>query len=315
MPTQIEQAVQLLQTGGVVAIPTETVYGLAACADQPDAIRKIFKAKNRPENHPLILHIANKKDLALYAKNIPSYVDALIQHFWPGPLTIILKKTDLVSPVLTGGNDTVGIRMPAHPIALEIIQRTGPLVAPSANQFGKISPTTAEHVRQDLGDSVDLIIDGGRCIIGIESTIIDATNPDHAIIVRQGLLSASDFNEVLGSNLVNTTLDSSISAPGNLKSHYCPEKPLKLFSNQKELDLISEKYHHNCYVLPLSLAVKNFQYTFQMPNDSADYAYQLYFQLRIADGSDVAMIAIEPPPDTEIWGGVLERLKKASANH
>ena len=314
MLNNIDRAVELLRSGGVVAIPTETVYGLAASIECPEAIRKIFQIKGRPVNHPLIVHIADKKDIYRFATDIPSYVAPLIEHFWPGPLTLILKKTDLISPLLTGGHDTVGIRMPAHPIALEIIKRAGPIAAPSANRFGKISPTTAAHVKHDLGSSVDFIVDGGRCNIGIESTIVDATHPSYALIARQGLLGASDFNEALGYLCVKSDIKTQLAVSGNLKSHYCPNKPLKLFSNKEDFQKIKKESKNDLYVyvLAFSFFERENLYCFQMPANPIDYAYQLYFQLRIADESNACTIAVELPPESQGWEAILERLYKAS---
>lgn len=302
MLNEVDRAVKILQSGGIVGIPTETVYGLAASLAHPEAICRIFQVKGRPTDHPLIVHIADKQDLNRLACPIPPYVMCLMEHFWPGPLTLLLKKTEMVSSIITGGQDTVAIRMPAHPLALEIIQRVGPIVAPSANRFGKISPTTAEHVRQDLGDSVDFVVDGGRCSVGIESTILDATDPEYALIARAGILKASDFNTFLGYECVHSNQKSNMVAPGNLNSHYCPNKPLKLFSDLKMLEQLQKKYANSVHVLSFD----------NMPHNPTDYAYQLYFQLRLADLSDAAIIAVELPSDLTGWEAVLDRLKKAS---
>lgn len=315
-PDLIAHAVNLLSKGEVVGIPTETVYGLAGDITQPEAIRQIFSLKNRPLNHPLIVHIGNKDDLNLYAKNIPQEVEKLIQHFWPGPLTFLLEKQTTISDLITGNQTSVAIRMPAHPITLAIIQQLGhPIAAPSANRFGHTSPTIAEHVTEEFDKKI-YVVDGGRCSMGMESTIVDVRKKNQGQIVRQGLITASDLNEVLGKEWVITNAKNTSHTPGNLPNHYAPTKPLFLFQTQAELNEINQQYQNNVYLIYISdILEKNNVLTFKMPNEALAYAYQLYYQLRLADQTNAAVIALElPPTHTEKWQAIHDKLQRAKIN-
>ncbi|TNF37501.1 MAG: threonylcarbamoyl-AMP synthase, partial [Deltaproteobacteria bacterium] len=218
---RVAEAVKVLERGGLVAVPTETVYGLAADASQPEAVLRIFLAKGRPADHPLIVHLPGASALSRWAAEVPPAAVALADAFWPGPLTMILPKADWVDPCVTGGRDSIGLRVPSHPMTLALLRAfDGGLAAPSANRFGHVSPTTAEHVREDLGDRVDLILDGGPCPVGIESTIIDLSE-DVPAILRLGAVTRDDLSEVLGRD-VRVALDGPVKAPGQLASHYAP---------------------------------------------------------------------------------------------
>lgn len=232
--------VQELQQGRITALPTETVYGLAADANNISAVEQIFKAKNRPQDHPLIIHVSGISMAQQYAQNIPDYALRLMEHYWPGPLTLVLPKSDLTNSTVTGGQDTVALRSPAHPLFLDVIAKLGRgLVAPSANKYGHISTTSAKHVykefHSDINDKFNYILDGGNCSIGIESTIIDATHIDSFKILRPGILSASELEQIAG---VRCMLDSNsnIRVSGAKLSHYSPNKPVyivnqDIFSN------------------------------------------------------------------------------------
>src|SRR6185503_20849697 len=197
-PASIQTAVDVLRKGGLVAFPTETVYGLGADADNEQALKAIFRVKGRPETHPLIIHLNRREQLQDWAASIPDSARKLAERFWPGPLTLILKKASRVSKVVTGGQETVGLRVPDHPAALSLLREFGGgVAAPSANRFGRVSPTTAEHVRQDLGGDVDFILDGGPCSIGVESTIVDLSSGD-PVILRPGGLTKERLEETLG---------------------------------------------------------------------------------------------------------------------
>ncbi|NCX94193.1 MAG: threonylcarbamoyl-AMP synthase [Gammaproteobacteria bacterium] len=306
----VTEAVDILRKGGVVAMPTETVYGLSASLESPAGIQKIYAVKGRPLNHPLIVHVGHKEDVFRYARDVPAYVQPLIEHFWPGPLTLILKKSDQVPLSVTGGQDTVGIRMPAHPMALSLIQSLGcPVVAPSANRFGRISPTTAQHVKDDLGADVDFILEGGRALIGVESTIMDATHADSFKLLRAGMITATDIQEVLAEHALSVSdQPSAYRAPGLLKSHYAPLKPITMtHAIAEELDLA------HSYVLYLTKCPANAFAAVQMPNHPTEYAHQLYFQLRLADASKAQRIIVETPPETGLWQAIQDRLQKATA--
>ncbi|MEQ1776535.1 MAG: L-threonylcarbamoyladenylate synthase, partial [Burkholderiales bacterium] len=233
--TNITRAVATLRAGGLVAFPTETVYGLGADASNPDAIKKVFAAKGRPHDHPLIVHVASSSQLTEWARDIPSAAHTLAKKFWPGPLTLILKRAPGVSDLVTGGQDTVAIRVPSHPVAQALLQAFGGgVVGPSANRFGRVSATTADHVRQEFGDAVDCILDGGACDVGIESTIIDLSGSKPALL-RPGWITAAQIESALGLSLTAPDAQSP-RAPGTLEKHYAPRTPVMLV----EGDLIDE---------------------------------------------------------------------------
>ncbi len=313
----IIEAVKTLNSGGVVAIPTETVYGLAASLQSPAGIAEVYRLKGRPADHPVIIHIADWQDLYRLAENIPNYVPLLTQHFWPGPLTLILKKSDAVPETVTGGQMTVGIRMPSHPLTLELIRALGcPIIAPSANLFGKLSPTTTEHVQSTFSDNNLMILEGGRCSVGIESTILKACHPTRAQILRPGIITSEAINQAMAYKLIrpkNLPEEPHIKAPGCLKSHYCPNKPVKLIPAGCSMDHDLQKSYFLSFSESSTVSRERVQYVFYMPKHPDQYAYQLYFQLRIADLSDAPWISVELPPKTPEWEAVLERLEKAGA--
>jgi L-threonylcarbamoyladenylate synthase len=312
---EIEKAVAILRAGGLVAFPTETVYGLGADASNPDAVKKIFAAKGRPQNHPLIVHLADASHLAHWVRDIPMAAHRLGERFWPGPLTLILHRAENVPDALTGGQDTVGLRVPAHPVAHALLQAFGSgIAAPSANRFGRISPTTAEHVRAELGDRVDMVLDGGSCDIGIESTIVDLSG-NRPTLLRPGKISAAEIEEVLGEPLVRPG-PSSARAPGMLAVHYAPQTPLHVVSGKvlaetayrlsaqgKRAAVLA--YHH----APIANARIAW---FAAPSQEAGYARELYANLRRLDQSGCDVILVEQVP--EEWDAVRDRLAKAAVS-
>lgn len=308
----IEQAITDLREGKPVAIPTETVYGLAAMVNNPDAIKAVFTMKQRPLNHPLIMHVAEDWDLNQISEEIPEYAQQLIQAFWPGPLTLVFRcKKDQVNPLITGGQDTVAVRCPAHPLAQKLLKKIQmPLVAPSANPFGKISPTTAQHVKNSFAEQKLLILDGGRCSVGIESTIIDATKPQSYQILRHGLIDEQAIAKVIGNKHTDAT--ALIRVPGRMDSHYQPQKALYYFSNSSMLAQFCQKRVGDVYVIaqtqPSSVPQEFFYPLSPQPEKAA---YDLYYQLREADSSLAMCIAIELPPENSEWQGVRERILKA----
>ncbi len=307
----LQIALSQLRLGNVVAIPTETVYGLAANAENESAIRKIFAMKNRPLNHPLIMHVLNTWDLSQWVSFIPDYAKQLIDLFWPGPLTLVLPcKPGQVSPLVTGGQNTVAIRCPQHPLAQTILQELAfPLVAPSANPFGKISPTTAQHVQHSFKEEELIILDGGRCEVGIESTIISAINPEGYEILRHGLIEESQINSLLPARQLKNAAQ--IRVPGKLDSHYQPEKPLYCFADMQALQNFI-KQREEVYVISFNeMPQKEYKFYYRMPGSPAQMAFELYYQLRRADQSDAVCIAIELPPESEQWQGIRERILKA----
>ena len=302
---------EALRSGDIAAIPTETVYGLAGNAENEQAIQKIYALKNRPLNHPLIMHVAKEADLTRWATHIPDYVTTLMTHFWPGPLTLVLPCLPTqVNPMVTAGQASVAIRSPNHPLAQQILSQLDfPLVIPSANPFGKVSPTTAKHVQQSFPDSELLILDGRRCSIGIESTIVAATHPEGYQILRHGMINETMIRDVLPG--LELPRDETIRVSGNLKTHYQPEKPLYYFTDHELAHQFCVK-HSAIIILSLNKKEDFENYPgYSLSNNPNTVAYELYFQLREADQSSAKMILIELPPDTAVWKGTRERIMKA----
>jgi L-threonylcarbamoyladenylate synthase len=296
----ITVAVRALQNDLLVAIPTETVYGLAGRASSPIAVKKIFKLKGRPTDHPLILHIANKRDLPLWSSDLSDDVRTLAEKYWPGPLTLVVRRNSKVCNEITGGRDTVAIRCPSHSITTELLTRLGDaIVAPSANRFGKVSPTSARHVADDFGNEVDLILDGGECSIGVESTIIDCTtNPPQ--ILRAGAITAEQIETECSVTIASASGESR--ASGMLEKHYAPNCKVELASNLRDAEarmdkLISEG--HNAEILDFGA-------------DQAMYARELYSRFRDADKRSIDVVIAVKPAMTGIGIAINERLKKAS---
>ncbi len=337
----INEAVQSLRDGGLVAFPTETVYGLGADAKNPDAIKQIFTAKGRPSNHPLIVHLAapDKFDqdqvdwlpvLAPWVRDLSEDALKLINAFWPGPLTLVFKKDKSVLNELTGGQDTVAIRAPAHPLAQELLRKfKGGVVAPSANRFGKVSPTSAADVRSEFEGMLDLmILDGGDCEVGIESTIIDLSSGDHAVLLRPGLITPSDIFAKTGIKvyLVGEGNASKQGATlprvsGSLRAHYAPTTPLRMYASGRVLDALSEFPDIKSQV---AVAVWDSDSSLGedghpsvhfeevlVPSDSAAFASRLYRTLRDLDQQGWDLILFPEPPAGEEWDGVRDRLQRA----
>lgn len=309
----INQAISILKQGGLVGLPTETVYGLAADAKNPIAVQKVFAAKGRPADHPLIVHIGSIAELTEWAIDIPHEAYRLAEHYWPGPLTLILKKQKHVLNDVTGGQDTVALRMPNHPLALALLKAFGSgLVAPSANQFGRISPTDAEAVYAELQHHVDLILPGGRSQVGIESTILDLHQKPFTLL-RQGMLGKEALEAFLGEALALPNAHTTVRAPGLLASHYAPRTPLKLLSSLEPEKFVMTK--NQCILLAYSSppSVPTNMTLIKMPQTPQDYAHALYATLRQADAQGADLILVETPPNTVEWTAILDRLKRAAA--
>jgi L-threonylcarbamoyladenylate synthase len=296
----IDEAIAVLRRGGLVGIPTETVYGLAADASNEAAVRRIFAAKDRPADHPLIVHIASAEHLPEWAASVPSTAATLADACWPGPLTILLAKADRVLDVVTGGRPTVGVRVPAHPLTLRLLERfEGGLAAPSANRFGQVSPTTAQHVRDDLGDAVDFVLDGGACPIGVESTIVDCTVSPPQILRPGGIP-----NEVIAQLLEHepAAATGEARAGGMLVSHYAPKARVEIFETEIEARMRAANLTAKGQKVDLRDASTNLVET----------AQQLYTWLRDADAREVdALVAILPPPEG-LGHAIRDRLTKAA---
>jgi L-threonylcarbamoyladenylate synthase len=311
---QVKTAIDLLQSGGVVAIPTETVYGLACAINKPEAIDMVYRIKNRPTQHPLIMHIANEDDLFAYTSDVPSYVNLLIKYLWPGPLTLVLKKNENVPYSITGGQDSVAIRMPNQKILQQIIYEIGvPIAAPSANKFGGISPTDASHVIAEFDNQIE-VVDGGRCQHGIESTIIDVRDSRRCTILRPGPISKEMLAKILSLNDEQVDIidiqNKNIRFPGNYKKHYAPTKKLIAFRNIDELTKIQEKYHQ-AYIIHHSDFILDTGKSFRMDLNTIKYSREIYKALRTADQSNCEIIFIERPPLNNEWIAINDRLNRA----
>jgi L-threonylcarbamoyladenylate synthase len=313
----IEAAARVLEAGGLVAFPTETVYGLGADAENPHAVAAIYAAKGRPSNHPVIVHLAPEADLTYWAQEIPLDARKLIDAFWPGPLTLILKRAEHIPSAVSGGQDSIGLRCPSHPVAQALLRTfksgKGGVAAPSANKFGHVSPTTAQHVRDEFGDELSCVLDGGQSEVGIESTIIDLSRGSAALL-RPGQLSAEQIAAVLGV----WPQASDATAPrvsGALDSHYAPRTPVALVALEKLPATLQKLLAHGRRVALIQRASEIFagRITQQtMPPDPAGYAHELYAALRAMDLAGADIILIEAPPQNDDWQGINDRLRRAA---
>jgi len=337
----INEAVQTLREGGLVAFPTETVYGLGADAKNAEAIKKIFSAKGRPSNHPLIVHLAapDKFDqaqidwvplLAPWIRDLSEDALKLMNAFWPGPLTLVFKKDKSVLDELTGGQDTVAIRAPAHPVAQELLRKfKGGVVAPSANRFGKVSPTSAADVRKEFEGMLDLmVLDGGDCEVGIESTIIDLSSGDSAILLRPGVITPKEILAKTGITVYQPgeakdkdLIEELPRVSGSLRAHYAPTTPLRLYAPGRVLDALSEFPDIKSRV---AVAVWDSESSLgedghpsvhfeevEVPSNSTSFANRLYRSLRDLDQQGWDLILFPEPPAGEEWDGVRDRLQRA----
>ena len=324
LPTRsphLHQAAAVLRSGGLVAFPTETVYGLGADARNPEAVARIFAVKGRPADHPLIVHLAGAGQLTGWARDIPGAAWQLAEAFWPGPLTLVLRRLAGVPDAVTGGQDTVGLRVPDHPMALALLRTFGDgIAAPSANRFGYVSPTTAAHVREELGARVGMILDGGPCRLGIESTIVGFSDGT-PVLLRPGAISVTTIETALGVGITCAgRISTAMRAPGMLPSHYAPATPLEVWPLQilerRLLELARQGSHVAILQWSENTAPKldgaGVSRIF-MPGDAAAYAQGLYATLRRLDraGFD-RLLAQEPPPAGE-WLAVADRLRRAAA--
>lgn len=312
----IGRAVEVLRAGGLVAFPTETVYGLGADAANPEALKKIYAAKGRPRNHPLIVHVASLDALANWASDVPYAASLLARRYWPGPLTLILKRAPRVSDLVTGGQDTVALRVPSHPVAQALLAAFGGgIAAPSANRYGRVSATTAEHVESEFGTEIDFVIDGGPCDVGIESTIVDVSGARPALL-RPGSITAREIEAVLGAALAPAG-PASPRASGTQAKHYAPRTPLMLL----EADLVAElagsmtRQGHKVAVLarsPMQPLLEGVTWI-AASADPAAYAHDLYANLRALDETGCNAILVEQPPLEPAWAAIHDRLTRAAA--
>ena len=326
----VTEAAQALARGELIGLPTETVYGLAADALNPKAVAAIFSAKGRPGDHPLIVHVSDAAQVAVFASSVPVFAKKLMAAFWPGPLTLILPRLAGVADTAAGGHATIALRCPSHPMAIALLQATHNLgvkgvAAPSANLFGRVSPTTAAHVREAFPQL--LVLDGGACDVGIESTIVDCSRAS-PVLLRPGMLSVSQLSAACGVSVLNAAELSTAphadgsrdapAAPGTLASHYAPRARVRLMTiEQMQAHLHDAK-------LPIALWARTSVYSpepqalpdgvkhFPMPSDASQCAHELFAQLRVMDTLGVQEIWVETPPAVEAWDGVRDRLQRAS---
>jgi L-threonylcarbamoyladenylate synthase len=306
----IRRAAQILRAGGLVAFPTETVYGLGADASSAAAVARLYAVKRRPLDHPVIVHFADAAGAFAWAREVPDAARRLAARFWPGPLTLILKRAPRVGDFVTGGQATVGLRVPSHPVAQALLAAFGGgVAAPSANLFGRVSPTTAAHVRADLGDAVDFVLEGGASEVGIESTIVDLSG-DVAALLRPGHIGAREIEAVIGRALVAQRRGAP-RHPGGLERHYAPRTPARLVPAYA-LDPEIVRRGGRAAVLAFSRPDERATRWLRMPRDPAAYARRLYGALRELDAAACEAILIEAPPETPDWAAVLDRLRRAA---
>lgn len=316
----IRAAARRLELGELVAFPTETVYGLGADAENPQAIAKIYAAKGRPSNHPVIVHLTPGADIGYWVSAIPDEARKLIEAFWPGPLTLILKRAAHIPDAVSGGQDSIGLRCPSHPVAQALLKTfkegKGGIAAPSANKFGHVSPTTAQHVRDEFGAALDCILDGGQSAVGIESTILDLSRISTygPVLLRPGHISADRLAQVIG-HLPRMPDATAPRASGTLDSHYAPSTPAALVDADALADTVQQLMAVGQKVAVISRTVPslpNVVTQFALPSASTGYAHDLYAALRVADATAVDIIVIEAPPSTSDWQGVNDRLRRAT---
>ena len=348
-PEKISQAAEVIRSGGLVAFPTETVYGLGADALSTEAVRRIFEAKGRPLRDPIIVHISREEELELVAREVPLEAEGLIRRFWPGPLTLVLPKSERVPSLVTAGLPTVGVRMPVHRVARALIARAGPIAAPSANLFGRPSPTRAEHVLQDLEGRIELLLDGGPTTVGVESTVLDLTSSGPPRILRPGGVSREALEEVLGEvklaamTMTMTVADSEadeeeeeegeeelrpLPSPGMMKRHYAPRARLFLFNGAEALPkmrelldelvgkgervglLVPQEHLDRFDPLPAGAVLRNLGSL----ADLEGMAKALFASLREIDGEEVSSILVLAPPREGLGLAIFDRLYKAAGS-
>jgi L-threonylcarbamoyladenylate synthase len=331
---EINQAAQVLLQGGLVAFPTETVYGLGADAESREAVERIYQAKGRPSNHPVIVHVAPEADVSYWAASVPDEARALIDAFWPGPLTLILKRAAHISDVVSGGQDSVGLRCPSHPVAQRLIRAfaagkpsgQGGIAGPSANKFGQVSPTQASHVRDEFPELVAagmLILEGGSSEVGIESSIIDLSRLSQGVgpvLLRPGYVTSKQISQVLEMPVSQPDAQAP-RVSGALKSHYAPQTPIKLVTRTGIMSAALQQRSHTtkkivCVTHSIDQALhpqlENIDWV-SMPTQPEAYGYALYATLRALDQNHYALMLWEDVPDTPEWLGIKDRLGRAAA--
>jgi L-threonylcarbamoyladenylate synthase len=341
-PEALVRAAETLRRGGLVAFPTETVYGLGAHALDPDAVARIYAAKGRPGYNPLIVHVADAEAARALTSAWPAEAEALAAAFWPGPLTLVLPKNESVPDAVTAGLPSVALRVPAHPVAHALLRAAGlPVAAPSANRSTEVSPTTAQHVVRGLGDRVDVVLDGGPCPVGIESTVLSLAGPVPTLL-RPGTISVDDLRPVIGEVAMPSAAPDATAArpsPGMMDRHYAPRAELRLFEGTAlpEHDLVVEQRRPDGTTALLVFEMKSGRgggpaaaqqqanapgadllpgaTVIAMPGDPAEYASRLYSLLHELDDAGYRRVWVQQPPDAPAWAGVRDRLRRAASPH
>ena len=313
---QIARAVDVLRRGGLVAFPTETVYGLGADAANADAVHRVFAVKGRPADHPVIVHLADAAQLDEWSASVPAAARTLAGAFWPGPLTVIVPRSVRVPDAVTGGRDTVGLRVPGQPLAHALLAKFGGgIAAPSANRFGRVSPTTADDVRADLGDDVDLVLDGGPCRVGVESTIVDCTR-NEPVIARLGGVTQDEVARVLG-RAVEVSDRGDVAAPGTLEHHYAPNARVHVTTDgdvgARARSLLASGARVALLTMHPPAGLPTGVIVLDPPRDADEYAHVLYARLRESDAHDVDHVLAVPPPPDGIGAAVADRLARAAS--
>jgi L-threonylcarbamoyladenylate synthase len=313
---EIDRAVEALRAGALVVFPTETVYGLGADATDPDAIRRVFELKGRPATHPLIVHIENARAIDRWALNVPDSARKLADRFWPGPLTLVLRRAPAVDPAITGGQDTVAVRVPAHPVAQQLLRGFGSgIAAPSANRYGHVSPTRADHVREEFGDETPMLLDGGECKFGLESTIVSCVD-DVPRVLRPGAITLSQICTVVP-QAQGSPEAGAPRVPGSDAKHYAPRLQVSIVNSRKLEEVVAQTTaaHEKVAVLatrPPRLANK-FMTWINAGRRAELYAKELYVNLRVLDKSGAQEILVEEVPAGEAWDAVRDRLRRAAS--
>ena len=311
--TDIENAVEALRAGDLVVFPTETVYGLGANASNPAAVRKIFEVKGRPADHPVIVHLDDPRYLHRWVSKLPPVAETLAAKFWPGPLTLILPKADTVNDIVTGGQDSIGIRVPSHPMAQQLLNAFGGgIAAPSANRFGRLSPTKPEHVRDEFGEAVSVILDGGESPIGLESTIVSCLN-NEARLLRPGFITKSQLEREIGTLAVGGAVPR---APGDRVLHYAPSTPLEIVPSddleKRAGEILAREEKVAVLAMRPPLHTQRHMTWINAGKKPETYAHNLYNHLRTLDRTGCVRIFVQSLPQDERWAAILDRLQRAS---
>jgi len=313
---EIDRAVEALRDGEVIAFPTETVYGLGADAQNPEAINRVFELKGRPHTHPLIVHIDHPRLLERWALAVPPAARSLAERFWPGPLTLVLRRAPAVDLAITGGQDTVAVRVPAHPVAQQLLRAFGSgIAAPSANRYGRVSPTRAEHVREEFGDAVRIVLDGGDCKIGVESTIVSCVDALPRML-RPGLITLSQLRAVVPE--IQGRVDAEAPrVPGSAVKHYAPSTPLSIVNSRTLEEVVGQLTSDHERVAVLAMrpprVANKFMTWINAGRRAEVYARELYVNLRTLDKSGAREILVEEVPAGEAWDAVRDRLRRAAS--